>query len=340
MVRRVRLGRRADGRPSAWAGPPPLLLVATLVGLVVAPLVAHDPPAREPAAALVASAPLTPLVAGPAMPYRVSTAPTPLRLAPIEVGLATMNLYRDLAPARAAADIRRLTARADVDVVGWQEADPFVASLRDVPGWTTKTFARGESLSELAISWRSAKFRMVSARQVRVAAGLGWRDGRYPFDTRQVVVVRLRHRATGRVLTVLNTHLPQKIEDPDHPGRWLDTINAGRAREQLRRVARIWTRVDGRWVVGTGDFNFGARADALERPVGGPKRALQRVAVSSYQRLGVGIGPTHRPTARNIDYVWVDRAGVRKHRITPLGQEALTGYYSDHRPLLVQLRLA
>lgn len=352
MVRRVRLGRRdAVRRRFTWAGPPPVLLAATLLGVVVAPVFADDRPQPAGLAQQMSATTATrtlrtvePRIVRPTTLAvrggRTGTGVTPVRLAPIEVGLATMNMYRDLPTGDAAADARRLTSQPGVDVVGWQEADPFGAVLRDLPGWGTKTFATGHGMSELAMSWRRSEFRLVSARLHKVALGLSEQDGRYPFVTRYVAVVRLQHRATGRVLTVLNTHLPQKIEDLDRPGRWLSTINSTRARVQLQRLAQIWHGAPGRWVVATGDFNFGARADATQKPVGGPLRSLRKTAVSSYQELGSTVGPTHVPTARNIDYVWVDRVGLRSGRIQLPTQRVLSGYHSDHRPLLVRLRLS
>jgi endonuclease/exonuclease/phosphatase family metal-dependent hydrolase len=350
VFRRVRLGHRDGGRPSAWAGPPPLLLAATVLGLLVAPAVADDPPAAlgpsvavftaHRSARTVEPRTLRPTVVPVARGAQAAAGIAPVRLAPSDTGVATMNLYRKQPRRSAAADVRRLTARSDVDVVGWQEADRFPGILHDVPGWTTKTFRRGKDVTELATSWRSSEFRLLSSRLRRVALGLSWREGRYPFDTRLVAVVRLEHRATGRVLTVLNTHLPQRIENRDRPGRWLSTINSIRARAQLKRIAEIWEHTEGRWVIGTGDFNFGARADAHERPTGGPVRALRGVAVSSYQKLGIGIGPTHPPTARNIDYVWVDRSALRNDLIAFRWHGALIGYHSDHRPLLALVRLS
>ncbi|KQW47068.1 hypothetical protein ASC77_17955 [Nocardioides sp. Root1257] len=349
MVRRVLLGRRDDvRRRSRWTGPPPLLLVATVLGLAVAPFVADDSSAPVPQAVVVSAA-QTPRTVEP----RIVRTPTlakqggqvghriaPVRLAPIDVGVATMNMFRKLSPSEAAADARRLTSHPGVDVVGWQEADPFRKVLHRLPGWTSKTFGADQGAAELAVSWRTSEFRLVSARLHKVALGLSWREGRYPFDNRYVAVVRLKHRATGRVLTVLNTHLPQKIEDLGDPGRWLSTINAIRARAQLDRLADIWHTVPGRWVVGTGDFNFGARADARGRPVGGPMRTLRHRAESTYQLLGTGIGPTHPPTARNIDYVWLERTGLRDRLIQLRAQRVLSGYHSDHRPLLARLRLS
>ncbi|RYE71823.1 MAG: hypothetical protein EOP19_31335, partial [Hyphomicrobiales bacterium] len=115
-------------------------------------------------------------------------------------------------------------------------------AIRGLPGWTTQTFGFGEGRSELAVSWRSDEFELVRARQRVVATGVGWDVGRYPFGTRLVAVVTLRHRATDRTLTVINTHLPQAIEELDRLGSFTPTINS------YRRYDRgAWSPEDVSW---------------------------------------------------------------------------------------------
>ena len=365
MVRRVRPGRRdADRRPltsreagrrTRWTGPPPLLLLATVLGFLVAPLVDQGAGASAQPTSVVAQ--VSPrsveprIVRDPAGPHRgEQTAQagatvrgvTPLRPAPMRVGVASYNMFRKISTSEAAQDAQRLTSLSGVDIVGWQEAERFGGAIRGIPGWQTQTFATGQGISEVAISWRSDLFRLVRARQYHVAPGVSWSEGNYPFGNRLVAVVTLAQRSTGRLLTVVNTHLPQKIEDLDNPGEWMPTLNAGRAREQLSRMAGIWREADrtSRWVAGTGDFNFDASDDERSRPTGGPLSRLGGLAVSSYEKLGTAVGPTHPPTGRNIDYVWSDRGAVEDGRMKVLSQRVLSGYHSDHRPMLVQLALS
>lgn len=342
--------RRAAGRVR-WAGPPPLLVLATLLGFVVAPLVdqGSSAVAQQPAG-IAALSPryVEPRIVHPARPTTDdsaarageagSTADT-LRLAPLEVGVASFNMFRQLTADQARADALSLTSRPGVDVVGWQEAETFGSVLHSLPDWTTKTFRYGDGNAELAVSWRSDEFRLVSARLRRVALGVSSTEGRYPFGNRLVAVVTLARRGTDQLLTVVNTHLPQKAEDPDRPGEWLDTINATRARAQIARLVDMWQHASGRWVVGTGDYNIDAGADARYRLRGGPLAELGKTAVSTYQRLGSDLGPTHPPTGRNIDYVWLDRSALRQGRIALNGQRVPGGFNSDHDPLIAWLTL-
>lgn len=353
MVRRVRLGRRhEDVEParttSRWAGPPPLLLVVTFVALVVTPFVDRDP--QPPAQVSTASATTGPMLGPEAIPKMqqparlaggsASGTVRPVALKPVRAGVATFNMFRKLSVGQARQDALALTRRRAVDVVGWQEAQSFGAAIRGLPGWTTRTFGFGEGRSELAVSWRSSEFTLVRARQRVVATGVGWEVGRYPFGTRLVAVVTLEHRATGRTLTVVNTHLPQAIEDLGRPGSFTTTINSYRAKNQLKKLARVFRTAPGRWVVGTGDYNFDARADARSRPADGPRDTLEGIAVSSFQKLGVDVTPTFPPHGRWIDYVWADEQAYAEGRIRFAGQWVLTGLNSDHHALVAQLVLS
>lgn len=166
------------------------------------------------------------------------------------------------------------------------------------------------------------------------------RTGRYPFPDKWIVRVTLQHRESGRRLSVLNTHLPHKIEDPGRPGRWTRTNNAARARFQLERMRREWQRAPGRWVVGTGDYNFDARADARTGMRRAPGKALGRLASSSYQELGLsGVVATHPPTGRYIDYVHVGRKHLRAGTLEFVRHWVVTGLNSDHHAIVAQLAL-
>ena len=350
MVRRVRLGRRHDpGRRLRWAGPPPLLMIATVAALAITPFIDDDPspPAQIATAAVTTTSPRS-VEPHTIRPQRVAGSQggqatrglAPVHLKPAYVGVASFNMFRKLSAAHAHQDAMRLTRHAGVDVVGWQEADRFGRALHHLPGWTTRTFPFGKRASELAVSWRASEFQLVAAHQRQVALGVSYREGRYPFGNRMVVTVTLRHRETGRLLTVVNAHLPQKIEDLSRPGRWTPTINAYRARNQLHRIADIWRHEPGRWIVGTGDYNFDARADAVHHPSGGPRSALGPTAVSSYMKLGMNVPPTYPENGRNIDYVWADRQAYADGRMRFAGQWVLGGFRSDHNALLARLELS
>ena len=181
--------------------------------------------------------------------------------------------------------------------------------------------------------------KLVGADQRLVARGISDETGRYPFGDRYAIRVTLRDRDTGELVSVLNTHLPQAIENLDKPGHWRPTYNSARARTKLTRMARMWDRAPGRWVIGTGDYNVDARAEARERPVGGLSRMFAGRAVSSYAVLGKDIAPTHPISGRQIDYVYAARKDVRQERLKFIDQRTIPGLNSDHRALLVRFAL-
>ena len=355
-----------------WAGPPPLLIAATVLGLFVAPAMSHadagGPDLAGPAisATLAAAEPsVAPRISGspaaespgspdspgsPEPPAGVdggageATASTKVApVAPRTIGVATFNQYVDLTTAEATADALALTARDAVSIIGWQEgfsAGPVYQRLVQ-DGWATKRYVSTKGARELAVSWRKADFALVGSELHKLADGVAEGDGLYPFGTRYALRVTLRDRASGQRLSILNTHLPQRVEDLDNPGTWRTTKNAQRAARQLERLAEIWEQAPGRWVVGTGDYNIAALADQRARNAGGIVSAYAGVARSSYSALGfAGLAPTHPTSKRFIDYVHVAVPALREGRIELRRQSTPRGLSSDHRPLLVRMRLS
>jgi endonuclease/exonuclease/phosphatase family metal-dependent hydrolase len=329
-------------RRRRWAGPPPLLVLATVLAFVIAPVFSGSDTthANETPDGVQAS-----LASDVAQEIPPIGSPPPSRVGEVIerrdlVGVVTMNQFRRLTVEQAREDAQFVTSRSGVDVVGWQESKrfgPVFANLRE-RGWATRRFPKGAK--DLAVSWRRAEFEYVSSSSRLVAYGVGDLAGRYPFGHRYIIRVTLRHRETGRLLSVIDTHLPQKIEDLDRPGRWLTTSNAARARFQLERMPREWRQAPGRWVVGTGDYNFDVHADADVGLAKAPAKALGSQATSSYAVLGGrDLLPTHRPTHRYIDYVHAANSDLRAGHVEFLGQRVFAGLNSDHRPLLVWLAL-
>lgn len=343
---------RPASRPERWTGPPPLLVVATVAAFLLATFLSDGGPATAgPAAEMSAAttAHSTPELSRddtrPTPTVRPSEKPTVQRskepaVHPTTIGVATLNQYEWLTPAQIEQDARALTRRPTVDIVGWQEATGSGSVFADLQrsGWDTRQLP-GHA-SELAVSWRRSEFALVSSSFRLVAHGVDDSDGRYPFGNKYLQRVTLRQRDTGRLITVFNTHLPQKIEDLDHPGHWLQTSNAARARFQLARMTNDWRKAPGRWVVGTGDYNFDARADARVHPRGGPRAVLGQVAVSSYGALGFGgTRPSHPPTGRYIDYVQAARSDLHSGDLEFVGQRVIGGLNSDHDAVLARIRL-
>ena len=176
---------------------------------------------------------------------RPTPRPSPRASSGTVIGVASGNVYRDLPLAKARHDIRLLSLRDNVDVIGWQEVENWRDILTDLRanGWATKQFY-GEP-DELAVSWRVSEFRFRSAEFRRMHDGAGPRLTAVPFGPRFVIRVTLTQRSTGRTLTVLDTHVNSYIEDLDRPGHPRDNLNANRARLHLARMGDFWASVPG-----------------------------------------------------------------------------------------------
>lgn len=259
------------------------------------------------------------------------------------VGLASFNVYRHLPRRAAMADALRLTRDDRVDVIGWQEtrADyvPDVRRRLEEKGWDTWQLWEPDGPFWLAVSWRRAGYELVDGSWTEVHGGAGKQRTDLPYPPRGYLVVTLRHRGSGRLLTVVDTHLNQGIETGDG---FTDRVNADDAKEHLRQLADVWDAVPGDLVVGTGDFNFDYADDVAARPEGGIHDTQDGYATSSYDVLGLdGVEPTRGD--RWIDYLWIaDRTLRVKARDEGTGQfvrhTSLDGYASDHRPLVAQIR--
>jgi hypothetical protein len=362
-----------------WAGPPPLLIAVTVLGILVAPAVSGaqaEPPAVEravfssgtPTATPAPSAepttsptPSTPSPSASADPEpttdpepdatpdtETSSKPakkkrTKTPIAPQKVGVVTLNQYREVGPTKGIRDARALTSRPGVSIIGWQEgyaSGPVYQQLAK-RGWATKRYVATKGMRELAVSWRRDQFALAGSAIHKLIDGVGQTKGRYPFGDRYALRVTLRNRATGQKLSVINTHLPQGVENLDQPGSWRTTKNARRAHRQLNRLVRIWKQAPDRWVVGTGDYNVDARAEARVGTKEGIRDTFAGTARSSYSLLGFGsVLPTHPFSKRYVDYVHVAQPAVANGRIEVTGQRTFSGLHSDHRPLLVWMKLS
>lgn len=259
------------------------------------------------------------------------------------IGVASFNAYYRLGLRGSRHDWDRLTSDPAIDVIGWQEAkSPSFRQLNQqyvARGWDTWRWPDADGPIQLALSWRSATFALLGVEFHRMHSGGYPRQTDDPFPARWVVVARLRHLASGRTLTLLDTHLNQHIETGDH---FEDNLNARRAKVHLRKLARLWDSAPGDLVVGTGDYNFDYADDSTARPAGGISRTIAGHATSSYDVLGLGgLLPTH--DSRWIDYVWVaDRTLRTRARDPGTGQfvrhRVLGGFRSDHRPIVATIR--
>ncbi|MGN0063648.1 MAG: hypothetical protein ACI379_05350 [Nocardioides sp.] len=314
------------------------LLLAAALALTACTTSAGDDQDRRDASVAAEAAQRTGLETAPRLPGKVLDT----------VGVVTANSYWRVTPEQAADDWRRLTARRDVDLIGWQEANSaHFRSLADEyaeKGWTTWQYegARTSGPVALAITYRSDVWELGEVTWQRVHGLQGRREAQDTddkFPPRWIVVAELTHRASGRTVTLVNTHLDHAIETGQE---FADTRNGRAARKHLRMLATVWRTAPGEVVVGTGDYNFDHHDDSVARPQGGITDLFDGLAVSSYEALGyAGLTPSLR--TRWIDYVFLTAASLKGESGTGTAQFArhrvLEGYHADHHPVLARIRL-
>lgn len=283
-----------------------------------------DEPRPEPAAGA------TPDCAGERPAVRTYDAPV------AELSVASFNVDRTGRPRAIAADVRRLLGRDDLDLVGWQEADTdaFARAVRSVPGWRTEILDAADGQRQVPISWRTAWWTLVSVTAHPMTEGAGRDRTDHPFRPKWATSVTLRHRASGREVTLLDTHVPNHVETGD---RWEDNVNARAARQHYRRLADLLGRPGGVRLA-TGDFQWDHHDDLAARPRGGITDTFAGRARSSFEVLGLtGVCPTRN--TRWIDYVWIDEPSLAAGRAGFVTHRSLDGYASDHRPMLATIAL-
>ncbi|NYG59053.1 hypothetical protein BJ980_001976 [Nocardioides daedukensis] len=293
------------------------------------------------------TAPALALLLGAALVPATTTAPAtaapPTGTAYDTIGVTSFNAFHNLTAAQARSDAHKLISAADVDIIGWQEAERFLSVYdRQLPGgWRTAKFfnARGSRTArEVPISWNNNVYALVKGSNKAYVAH-GGVAGKFParFTTRVV----LKHRRSGKTITVLNAHANSDIQrhDPGHCGEARSNINARLAKVHFQEIRDIAARQRSTHTVLTGDLNVRYACDRARGPQSFPYRKFAGVLVPSYARLK---NPTLGTKGTNfIDYVYLgarDVNGTAKDAMF-VSHRVYGGLQSDHRPINARIKL-
>ena len=225
-----------------------------------------------------------------------------------------------------------------VDVAGLQEVNSHEkeAVLDSLSGsgwayWRSKV----DHAEQNPVIWNTARFRLLSARQVKLndPGYIGnERPGVSTINSMYASVVRLRDLATGQDVSIVNSHLVSGAVKGGRktPGR---TRLFRIYREQVSSLARVTKneRAWGRTFV-MGDFNVGWVADKRER--------LRRLPFMTFRRQSMpSMWATQRPSAEKgthnnalIDQVYSTTKASSSQVVFDLP-------YSDHRPAIATYQL-
>ncbi len=212
-----------------------------------------------------------------------------------------------LGPARTQGMVA-LLRRHRVDVAGLQEFQgPQYRELFRLAGATYAAYSARRD-TDNAIVWRRDRWRLLSATTFPIL----YFDG----HTRRMPTVRLRSRATGRLVTVVNVHNPADTARFPRQGRW-----RAKALEIERRIVGMESSRAGQLLV-VGDFNA-VHAPFCELVAHGPLVAA----------AGGRASPLCRPPDRaGIDWIFGSR-GLQFRRYV-VDRSALVRRTTDH-PLLI-----
>jgi endonuclease/exonuclease/phosphatase (EEP) superfamily protein YafD len=295
-----------------------------------------------PAAALAVA---TLAVSGQVAAADPSTAATAAAPAAQTVRISTYNVKHDLSAATAVSDITRLAASSDI--VTLQEMSSGVrrrgvrAALLDCSVCPFEGYFPTPAVpGSTPILYRWDRFRLEGTGTVQVsrdtfvgAAGAGPKTLRAKY----INWVRLRERATGRSIYVLNNHAVPTVQGRDGgPNRTLPA-RLSLYDQHMTGLTTLVNRLkaDGSLVFVTGDFNVNFARDRVVRSPLFPYTRLGAVGMSaSYAALGEPARGTH--SDRLIDYVWY----LRQDAVKPVAQRVPRRYSSDHRPLIVTFEIA
>lgn len=249
------------------------------------------------------------------------------------VGIASVNINRYMGVPNIDHDRRAMLLRKDVDIIGWQEADPnphFFDRYRS-KGWGT---INNTKTAGVAFSWKRKTFEFVNNRMRRLH-GAHHGSPTTTWRARYAQILTLRHRKTGQKMVFVNAHILPYIEDLTNPGTPRDNLNARVATKAISKVAKVFSKSRNATVIGTGDFNWDYLGDSQQRSPNFVLGQVGRYAQSSYEQLGTtGLIPT-LGNRRFVDYVFLGRNSPAKF----VSHASLSGFRSDHRPLIAKVRL-
>jgi len=293
--------------------------------------------------------------AAPLVPQASSTSAGALTEAtgPGPVDIATYNIRHALSDSVAVADVKRL-AEAGADVIGLQEMgsrirrNAVAAQLVDCSSCQFGAFMpTGAGPGELPIFYRATELERVSEGTLKVSdATYVGPSGAGPstIAPKYLTYVQLRHRTTGQDMYIINNHAVASVQGPDGGPNYAHPERLQLFRQHMDGLSSMIAgfKATGAAVFTTGDFNVNYRRDSVLQDKLFPYANMSPLGVfASYKFLGMPQTGTHLSGSstndtRLIDYV----SGLNHAAVVPKTQQILTGYSSDHRPVLVRYDIA
>lgn len=264
----------------------------------------------------------------------------------VHMRVATYNASAQADHDRAVADVVRLADEADIvtlqEMSSLKRRNAVRRALIDCGMCPFEGYLPSDAVqggTPILYRWEKFRFERAGTTQVSDATYVGPKGaGPSTLRAKYINWVQLRERATGRDVYVLNNHTVPSVQgrggasNPDMAKR-LELY--GKHMAGIRRLTSEFTAQGGAVVV-TGDLNVNYRTDRQARDPLFPYVNLGRSGLrASHVHLGEPDAGTHvlrtGDSSRLIDYVMTSNPDI----LVPVSQRVLTGYSSDHRPLVV-----
>lgn len=251
--------------------------------------------------------------------------------------IGSYNVWHNLPNNVILADLRRLLRQGNGMVYGLQEFDggdrsSVLAGLPDNWGYIRT--------GECVILWNKDEVKKLAngVNTLSSSRGTG-------LPNRYAQWGRFELRDTGFRFTVINTHLDAHVErgglpNPDPSVRFRELAGHRSQTRQIAEMFRTMSNGGKHPVFCTGDFNTDYRLDHRKRHPDFPVAQFAKVGVkANWAILKNANVSTHFGShgGRQIDYVW--RGPMPKWMCQYENQRVLVGFRSDHRPVVVKMRV-
>jgi endonuclease/exonuclease/phosphatase (EEP) superfamily protein YafD len=268
------------------------------------------------------------------------------------VRIVTYNVGAKNSPARTMEDLAKIFS-TNPDIVALQEmsspekrrsvAERYV----DCEDCRWGAYMPGPAVpGETPVLFRSDRLKLLDARTVQLTEPTyvgQWGAGPATIRAKFVTWVRLLDLKSGRMVNILNNHTVPSVQDKSGRPNHRSPARLKIYRKHLAGVkSLVRTFVEERrgLVFVTGDLNVNYRRDKVLSPPMFPYSSLGEVGLrASYEALGEPPIGTHvlrsGNSTRLIDYVYY-RPG---RTVEAYEQRVLTGFASDHRPLLAEFQV-
>lgn len=265
-------------------------------------------------------------------------APKPEPVAGVEFVTGTFNSQQTDTAAQQTQDLAELTKWASLWGLQEMSTDEQRRALAAFSGWkhypdNQVLGAKKDPAGSIPITWDESVWEFVSGRSIRVHGGQA-----AVTPSRWITVVHLIHRASGKPLCRINTHVVHHYESGGLPMKYATVaaklkyaFQLGRAEKHFKMLASVILEesVSGTPVVVSGDFNCNLFAEqhlpVAQRYPGFPLTVLGRVAK-------VVTPPKGTHGGRAIDQTWYLNATDGLCVVQPLGN-------SDHHAVTTRFTI-